>query len=82
MVDPDLPCGREEGSECGRRLLCEFNQRAASQSPLHSALTYAGGLLLALLLPEAPASENLMAMRRGRHGADCRQDFKRCAVTL
>ncbi|KAF0307364.1 hypothetical protein FJT64_002295 [Amphibalanus amphitrite] len=72
----------EAGSQCGRRLLCELNQKARSQSALHSALTYTGGLLLSLLLPEASPSDHLLAMRQGRRGADCLATFDRCQVTL
>ena len=77
-----LSLRREAGSQCGRRLLCELNQKARSQSPLHSVLTYGGGLLLSLLLPGASASEHLLAMRQGRRGEDCLAAFDRCQVTL
>ena len=73
---------REESPDCGERLLCESNQQAVSRGLFDSFLTYLSGFAISFFLNEAPVSQNLEAMRAGRHGKNCGELYPRCAISL
>lgn len=68
--------------DCPRRMLCEANQRAAEYGNGYGVMTYALSLSVSFLLKGQRVSESMEAMRRGRHGMDCKYTYPKCPFSL
>ncbi|CAL8091867.1 unnamed protein product [Orchesella dallaii] len=68
--------------DCSRRMLCEANQRAADYGPAHGVLMYFLSLTVSAILRDQRVSESMEAMRKGRHGLDCRSSYPHCPFSL